>query len=442
MKRKSRKSMLVLLVLGILLTFPFAGNMNTYAGIKKPAKPRITKVEAIGKDIEIDWKKAKHADYYQVAVRKSYKGWSKIKTVSKNKKNKKKYTVKNKYKVKAAGKKYKVYQYKTKYKYSIFEKNTEIDGTTYSAKNYSKTYTLSVRSVKGKKKSAWVSKSCKTQFDPRKYSYEMKKVLDEYWTFDNPIFIKTANPDFDRKKPTYNYELIFYDKRNKKVQVEWYTDPFEDTNVKTLDNEEHGPGLQKVGKNRYMSLLSIEKPGTYKVVMRVSDKSDWYTIENINLGTMDIKDSSKACKEWRKSVIAKVTEESMSPEEKMSEIAWYVKLKATYPTAIVDKSGEWIGMYRELATMCAPMTEETGLILDSFSSPQLLELFGEDIGYKVRSMFWDYERDTSEWQMYHYYVVHVNEDGTDDSEHVYECCPYGSDGLQRSEIKYLDFSRY
>ena len=132
----------------------------TYAASsKKPKAPKITSATVNGTSVTITWSKAKRAKKYEVAERTTQKTWVKYKTVKKTKKNKKKYTKANKYKVKAKGKKYIVYKYD--YRYAV---HATVSKRTYTIRDLdgNTDYTFAVRSVNGKKHSAWRTVTRKT----------------------------------------------------------------------------------------------------------------------------------------------------------------------------------------------------------------------------------------------------------------------------------------
>ena len=105
----------ITIVIVFTITFMPLIDGNAFAAAKEPAVPKITSATVSKNTVTIKWSKARDAKTYQVGFQSAKKKWVKIKTVTKSSKNKKKYTVKNKYKVKASGKKYLVYQYKFTY---------------------------------------------------------------------------------------------------------------------------------------------------------------------------------------------------------------------------------------------------------------------------------------------------------------------------------------
>ena len=162
--RTIKKFLSVIMVAAIAFTFSPVVNGQAFAAAKKPAIPKsVTAKEHTDstdaeKLIDVKWKKAKNAKKYQVAMRSAKKKWIKDKTVKKTKANKKKYTKKNKYKVVAKGKKYIVYKYA--YKFSILQETTgrfvRVNQTpTWDDLKPNTKYTFAVRSVNGKKYSAW-----------------------------------------------------------------------------------------------------------------------------------------------------------------------------------------------------------------------------------------------------------------------------------------------
>ena len=165
-KRNVRNKAITLMVaFAVAFTFMPMNSVNTYAAskAKKPSKPAITSMTVESSTITVKWKKAKNAKQYQVALKTYPKGWKYVKKVKKTKKNKKAYTKKGKYKVVKAKKgKYKVYRYQTLVKYKTLKGKTKSTKYSYKAPKRGTKYTLAVRSLNGKKKSAWCSKSVKT----------------------------------------------------------------------------------------------------------------------------------------------------------------------------------------------------------------------------------------------------------------------------------------
>lgn len=150
-----RRTLTAITALFLAIILSFSMIQPTYAASsKKPAAPKITSATVSGRSITITWKKAKNAKKYEVAERLNKKTWVKYKTVKKTRKNKKKYTKANKYKVKAKGKKYIVYKYD--YSYSIrTQLSSKKRRVTLNALTGNTKYTFAVRSVNGKKHSAW-----------------------------------------------------------------------------------------------------------------------------------------------------------------------------------------------------------------------------------------------------------------------------------------------
>ena len=138
-------------------------------------------------------------------IRSAKKKWVKVNTVKKNAKNKKKYTVKNKYKVKASGKKYLVYQYK--YTYSVKATTTK---RAYKFKLKSnKKYVLGVRAVNGKKYSAWKGVSRKTGAQKKTVKINGKNVTI---TMGKPCTIPTRKiSGVTTEKTTFNFTPISVD---------------------------------------------------------------------------------------------------------------------------------------------------------------------------------------------------------------------------------------
>ena len=169
MTKNIKKAISVAVMFVIAVSFIGLAGSKTYAASKKPDAPRITSAKEISnrsdddKIIVVKWEKAKNAKKYQVALRD--KKWVKVKTVKKTEANKKKFTKKNKYKVKAKGNKYTVYQYKSKYSILETTKGRSCRFFQTPDEDYLKPdtkYTIAVRSVNGSKHSAWEKVTVKT----------------------------------------------------------------------------------------------------------------------------------------------------------------------------------------------------------------------------------------------------------------------------------------
>ena len=140
----------IMLTLVMVLTAAFAmpETVNAAAKTKTPAKPKFSSVKVSGNDVTLKWKKAKYAKYYRVYVQTGDSEWKYWKKVKKTSANKKKYTNKMKYKVKASGKKYKVYKLVNKYKIAV--KKTKKLTYTYHGKPGTK-YHFILKAINGKK---------------------------------------------------------------------------------------------------------------------------------------------------------------------------------------------------------------------------------------------------------------------------------------------------
>lgn len=209
-KRGLRNKVITMMVaFAVAFTFMPMNSVNTYAAskAKKPSKPAITSMSVESSTITVKWKKAKNAKQYQVALKTYPKGWKYVKKVKKTKKNKKAYTKKGKYKVVKAKKgKYKVYRYQTIVKYKTLKGKTKSTKYSYKAPKRGTKYTLAVRALNGKKKSAWTSKSAATwnkdtlRIDGKKHTHKWEA---EYKTVDEHVKVKeqvqTGTKDVEKK---------------------------------------------------------------------------------------------------------------------------------------------------------------------------------------------------------------------------------------------------
>ena len=139
-----------------LVSIPAAGQASGKAKAKVPAKVsevKLTDPSVPGKkhsSVVIGWEKAKNAKKYEVHQLTLKKAWRKYKVVKKTAKNKKKYTVKGKYRVKKYGRyRYRVFKYtKAWYPKAILKKTTLEMNKLLSGYKYS----FKIRGVKGSKR--------------------------------------------------------------------------------------------------------------------------------------------------------------------------------------------------------------------------------------------------------------------------------------------------
>ena len=144
---------ITLIVFLALVSVPATGQVSAKAKApEKVSKVQLTDPSVPGKKystVVIGWEKAKRATKYEVHQLTLKKAWHKYKIVKKTAKNKKKYTVKGKYKVKKYGRyRYLVFKYSKKWylkkslKETTLAMNKLLSGYTYSFK---------IRGVKGSK---------------------------------------------------------------------------------------------------------------------------------------------------------------------------------------------------------------------------------------------------------------------------------------------------
>lgn len=138
------------LSLALILTL-VPGEAN--AAAKKPALVKEIYTSTKSKTataVTLKWTKAKYAKQYQIFVWK--KGWYKFKLVKKTAANKKKYTVKNKFKVAVKGKKYQVYKYRGNWilKTTVKAVNKKFNSKTITGLKKGTYYSFKVRGKNGK----------------------------------------------------------------------------------------------------------------------------------------------------------------------------------------------------------------------------------------------------------------------------------------------------
>ena len=148
--KRGIRILLVMTMLAVGISLTLAAPDTAAAASKKPGKTKITSCKVQDNTVTLKWKKAKNAKSYRVFVQTGGDKWKYWKKVKKTSANKKKYSNKLKYKLKASGKKYKVY--KQKHPFKVAAKKVSKKKRTYTFNGqYGTTYRFAVYAVNGKK---------------------------------------------------------------------------------------------------------------------------------------------------------------------------------------------------------------------------------------------------------------------------------------------------
>lgn len=442
MKRKQVVSLMLMLSVAFSMCVP------TMAAPKAPAKVTSLSVSKSGSTATVKWKKLKKKPSgYAVYQKKGSSSWKLIKRASKNASSVKlsiKTTEQNQFKVRAY-KTYKVKKYynkKTKkyvskkvYK-KLAKKNRKIKKVTaYKYGKYSPTKTLAAVKTN-------TNTNTNTDSSTAKYTYTLGKAVGGAYTNRCAIlYIKTDDP-----AKTYEFKVRLTDSNNKQTIISANSGEYALYNIKNWSSNADG------GKIIPCNNLAI---GQYKVEVQ----NWWEDTAWVSLGTIDVVDSEQDA--WYQSVIDRATTSDMTPKEKMTAIAKWIRTHSYYRRNVLNAEGKVIGVENENVEYALHGYTDNTLYLNSADSPALLVKFGEFIGYKMESMFCDEGSTKAQqwknlipdwnWKSYHYLAIHVNDDGTYDTSTLFDACNGSSknvvDGRGFPEFtinddEYIDLSQY
>ncbi len=266
----------------------------------------------------------------------------------------------------------------------------------------------------------------------RKYNYEVNFLNPPYTrgitNSGSVMYIKTDNPSINN----FKVRLSDMDGYNAyPMELGYSKTYFEDLKFKT----DRVNGFYKVD-NGYIGTFSMIKAGKFKVKITeyIYNSSGKITGEvDVDLGYIDVKDYDKELKTWMQSVISKVTTASMTKPEKMRAITKYMYDHSLYYKTPSDGSSGYVFF---AAQEGIPFWKFPKYEFDSYTSPALLQKFGEMIDYPVNNLFFKYAKGTPEWTKWHYQVESV-----EDGSHYFFC--HTKDNLiDRSAVKQIDLLKW
>lgn len=246
-----------------------------------------------------------------------------------------------------------------------------------------------------------------------RYDYKVRFFNQPMSKVTVSLFIETENPD------QRNFNLRFYNAQGKYINItsglgtnKGFIDIEPLTNKGTITKVNGG----------YVATVTFRESGMIKVAAieylegENGVKHTKQPEEKI-LGMITVKDGPEEEEQWINSIIEQSTNNEMTPKEKMQAVNDYLKSFAKYRKNYIDSNHEMQYLH-----FCVDegLTAWERNEWDSYDSPGLLVAIGEKIGYPVRSMYYDYEYGTSEWNKYHWKVESI-EDGT-----MYGFCPNSS----------------
>ena len=259
-----------------------------------------------------------------------------------------------------------------------------------------------------------------------KYSYEVCFFGQPYaGGVNTPIFIKTNAPE----KSGFCLEL--YDAAGNKVPLSYVLTEYDDMKPQNDISK-----LLKVDGG-YVATLELKRTGTFTV--KITETSYINTKPaSVILGKITVLNEATAKKEWIRSVISKATTSSMTKPEKMRAVCEYLYNHSRYLKNYVDGNGQL--HYLSLITDEGIPDWVRGE-WSSYTSPKLLEEFGAELGYKVKSLYNAFPSGSEEWYQYHY-CAQATEDGELYSIcHVSETNCY-TDIRSKENIPKIDFKNY
>lgn len=262
------------------------------------------------------------------------------------------------------------------------------------------------------------------------YSYKVFTISQPYTYFSSKyyrvhetgtLYIKTDNPN------PKSIAFCFYDAEGNRVKCSMSGAKYFDITSEYTESD----CLNKV-EGGYVCDVTFEKAGD--ITMKIQELP--YPLEDTTRCAMiDVSWStdvlpSETDEEYKKhfvDIINKVTTDSMNVHEKMLAISEYIENTCPYTSDCVS-----------LSTGSKEWYEGGGI--DSCKAPELLEVFGELIGYDVKSMYCEYPADSPEWKQWHYLAKGVYNGTT----YYYDACPLakGKDEEYLKSIPMVDFSKY
>ncbi len=258
------------------------------------------------------------------------------------------------------------------------------------------------------------------------YDYELYLVGTSaamYNGYSYCMYLKTSNPNYDY----YDSGAVLVSGGNERFSTKW-------DDIQYIDYDE---SRQTTYYNNYIPLQAVQggyvfnfgttTPGTQTIqILERATNAD--VLKVVKTITFNVLDADTAESEWIDNVIAKYTDSSMDPFEKMSTISNKLRSSFNYLTN-VD------GILVKLTTDAGPywVTEKW----DSYISPDVLCKIADRIGEfdYIHNCYNDYSYGTSGWTATHFYC----KVGIGDDVRMYFACP-SSDTGEIAGINYINFN--
>ena len=240
-----------------------------------------------------------------------------------------------------------------------------------------------------------------------KYSYELKimnsKDKNLYNNSKVVIYVKTNNPD------PYSFKADCGTSRLVKKEDEngvFYTteDEFHEIIAPKEYADVHYTNDYNAVNGGYIFIYEWDTPGTknFSIQEKVGEK--WVTAAKMDI---ELKDNEKAEQEWVQGVLAEVTDDTMTKDEKLEKVRRYVLDNFKY-----DRNNENGSIY---------LLADVGVYwerkyIDCWDSTDIMCLFAKELGLEGRWTYAGYKL--------HYYAT-ITIDGED---YDYDACPMSETG--------------
>lgn len=240
-----------------------------------------------------------------------------------------------------------------------------------------------------------------------KYNYELKIMNSKDKNLYNDskvvIYVKTNNPD------PYSFKADCGTSRLVKKEDEngvFYTteDEFHEIIAPKEYSDVHYTNDYNAVNGGYIFIYEWDTPGTKNFTIQEKVGEKWVTAAKMDI---ELKDNEKAEQEWVQAVLAEVTDDTMTKDEKLEKVRRYVLDNFKY-----DRNNENGSIY---------LLADVGVYwerkyIDCWDATDIMCLFAKELGLEGRWTYAGYKL--------HYYAT-VTIDGED---YDYDACPMSETG--------------
>ena len=259
------------------------------------------------------------------------------------------------------------------------------------------------------------------------YEYNIHVLDEPYGGTDEVImavYVETNNPN------VYNYGLGILDSNNQAKKLNISKAYYKGSTTNTIYED-----LELPINSGYLAICSPECTGNCKIVVYEYNDEGRSIVATKSVYIKNYYAEESA---WRQSVINQVTNPSMSKEEKMNAICNYLLNNFNYtkiPNGTIPNVSPECHYITLLADAGTPYWIEKRL--NSYTSPELLVKFGQDIDYSLHNCYNDYPEGSAEWKVWHMKVYSEVDDK------YYSACPnYTTGYIDTSSIVIFNPNTY